>query len=392
MSRIRLPFAFIAFLVAGPLLAAEPRLYVEATHGEGELRYVNGLPVLTVAGTPEEIGGQVAALAAAPMDRLLHYPQRMFRAAGWNTAWPYLLRLSNSMEAHFPSSHRRELETIATRAKLDHDLAVAGNTLPDIMKIAGCSTLVVEPGRSATGAPLFGRNLDYPTLGFLQRYTLVTVYRPVGKHAFVSVGFPGMVGCISGMNDAGLALAVLEVYKSRDGSPRLDPQGTVSSLCYRRVLEECTTVAEAERLLRSMHRTTYNNLALCDRQGGAVFEITPRTLAVRRGEAGLCGCTNHFRTPGLATASPGDLASSRNCRRYPKLVDAPTGPNARLAVADVAARLHAVSQKQTTLQTMIFEPAALRLHLAAGQTPSSALPLQTLDLAPLFTGSVEARR
>ena len=57
------------------------------------------------------------------------------------------------------------------------------------MKMGGCSTLVVEPGRSAVKGPLFGRNLDYPTLGFLQDYTLVTIYRPRGRHAFASIGF-----------------------------------------------------------------------------------------------------------------------------------------------------------------------------------------------------------
>jgi len=37
-----------------------------------------------------------------------------------------------------------------------------------------------------------------------------------------------------------------------------------------------------------------------------------------------------------------------------------------------------------TLQTMIFEPATLKLHLAIGACPSSAEPLKTLDLAPLL--------
>src|SRR5205085_6318195 len=109
--------------------------------------------------------------------------------------------------------------------------------------------------RSATGQPLFGRNLDYPTLGFLHEYTLVTVYRPTGKHAFVSIGFPGFIGCLSGMNDAGLTIAILEVYQTRDESPAFDAQGTPFALCFRRVLEECSTAAEAEALLRSMKRT-----------------------------------------------------------------------------------------------------------------------------------------
>src|SRR5262249_42657409 len=135
--------------------------------------------------------------------------------------------------------------------------------------------------------------------------------RPDGKHAFASIGFPGCIGCLSGINDAGLALAVLEAYSANDDSPRFDASGTPYALCFRRLLEECATVPEAEKLLRSMKRTTRVNLAICDPQGGAVFEITPRSVVVRKPSDGVCACTNHFRTK--------ELATSIRCWRYPIL-------------------------------------------------------------------------
>ena len=42
------------------------------------------------------------------------------------------------------------------------------------------------------------------------------------------------------------------------------------------------------------------------------------------------------------------------------------------------------------LQTMIFEPAVLKLHLAIGKCPSSALPLQPIDLGPLLKKSARS--
>jgi hypothetical protein len=53
-------------------------------------------------------------------------------------------------------------------------------------------------------------------------------------------------------------------------------------------------------------------------------------------------------------------------------------------VAEVHKQLHAVAMRDHTLQTMVFEPATLKLHLAIGACPSSAEPLKTLDLKPLF--------
>src|SRR5207253_1543570 len=138
-----------------------------------------------------------------------------------------------------------EMNAMAARAGVGADRMALGNTLFDIKKFFACSALLVEAGRSTTGGPLLGRNLDYPSLGYAQDYSLVTVYRPAGRHAFASIGFPGMVGCLSGMNDAGLAVAVLEVFQVKAGARRFDPTGLPYALCYRRVLEECTTVAEA---------------------------------------------------------------------------------------------------------------------------------------------------
>ena len=50
----------------------------------------------------------------------------------------------------------------------------------------------------------------------------------------------------------------------------------------------------------------------------------------------------------------------------------------------VELRLDAVNQGRLTLQTMIFEPAALKLHLAIGKCPASKLPLKELELGPLL--------
>jgi len=42
-------------------------------------------------------------------------------------------------------------------------------------------------------------------------------------------------------------------------SPRFDPQGDPMLLTFRRVLEECATVEEAEKLLRQTRHTTWFN-------------------------------------------------------------------------------------------------------------------------------------
>jgi hypothetical protein len=367
-------FAVLVLLVAPLPLRAEPFKYQEGKHGKGQLKYINGLPVLMVEGTPEEIGEQTGTLTGKSVQRLLTFPKLYIEQFGYAAAWKALVRVGKSMEPNFPADQRKELNAIAKAAEVEHDLAVIGNTFADIKKVGGCSTLTIDAAHSATKGPLMGRNLDYPTLGFLHEHTLVTVCKPNGKHAFASIGFPGFVGCLSGMNDAGLCVAVLEIYSANDGSKSFDPEGTPYAMCYRRILEECSTVAEAEKLLRSMKRTTRNSLAVCDRETAAVFEITPKSLVVRKSDEGLALATNHFRTK--------ELCTDTMCRRFTALEKVKA--MSRVDIPDLMKLMHSANQGDNTFQTMIFEPKTLKLHLSIGKLPSSAFEPKLLELEELF--------
>ena len=79
--------------------------------------------------------------------------------------------------------------------------------------------------------------------------------------------------------------------------------GTPVAMCFRRLLEECTTIDEAEKLLREQNRMMMCNLAMCDRTQSAVLEMTPKTVVRRASNQGVCACTNHFRTKELALAT-----------------------------------------------------------------------------------------
>ena len=100
---------------------------------------------------------------------------------------------------------------------------------------------------------------------------------------------------ISGINDAGLALATNDVYRSGDGSPVFSPKGCPLAMTYRRILEECTSVEEAQKVLEAAPRTTYMNLVVCDSKIGRTFEISPKQVGVRKPEENILSCTNHFR-------------------------------------------------------------------------------------------------
>jgi hypothetical protein len=79
------------------------------------------------------------------------------------------------------------------------------------------------------------------------------------------------------------------------------------------------------------------------------------------------------------------MAANVHCSRYftfDKLVEFKDGQI--YSLEDVHRIMHSVNQGEMTFQTMIFEPATRRLHVAFGPGPISRAPLTTLELDRLF--------
>jgi hypothetical protein len=377
-----MPFRALALLVVllvAPLARAdEPQSFPPAKHGNGELRYAGKVPVLVLRGKPAEMGEQFGVLAIRNAPDLHGLHDRFLKDAGQEAAYPFILSMARKLKPAFPRHHMEELQAAARSSDRKEDLLLFANTVADLSSGMGCSTVVVGKERSKTGSPLFGRNFDWlPTRG-LTEHTAVVVYKGEGKRAFAAVTVSPIMGVISGMNDAGLSVTINEISlrKSKDKAG-FDWKGVPLLLSFRRVLEECATVAEAEKLLRAMPRTTSCCLTVCDKDGGAVFEITPTNLEVRPPENGVCCCTNHFRTDKLSVG--------KKCWRYDVLAPLYEQTD-KLGVADVFERLDEVHQGKATLQSMVFEPSARVLHLAYGEGPATRRDRHKLDLGKLFEG------
>ncbi len=376
--RTRQSLFCLAILCLGSFIAsaAEPFRFPEGHYGKGELRYINGLPVLTAVGSPEEIGGQIGALAVKPSLPLVAHFNDFLKKKGLDKISPVIFAASEALYQRFPSRYRRELEAMVKTSGADRNLIVLGNTAFDLEQLLlGCSGLIVGPSRSSSGETLYGRNCDFPFTDMIEQYSLVIVYRPAGRKAFAMVTFPGVLASNCGMNEDGLTLGANTARKSADGAATFNPAGIPYSVAAREVMETCGSVADFDRWIRGNPRTGQGLLLACDQKQQGVYELTTTHVGVRKPEDGLVYCTNHYRLAPMALPDP-------KCRRYETLA---TSRNLKqLGVADVTRLLHAVNQGSHTIQTMVFEPAKLVLHLSIGHGPTSARPLRRLDLKPLL--------
>ncbi|MBN9122687.1 MAG: hypothetical protein J0I06_26665 [Planctomycetes bacterium] len=373
----RFALALAALALAQVARADEPKSFPAAKHGAGELKYVDKVPVLVVKGKPAEMGEQFGKLAIENGPDLDGLHKQFLKDAGQEKRYPILSAMSAALKPGFPPHIATEVEAAAKASNREQSLLLFANTVADLTSGMGCSTVIVEKERSKTGSPIFGRNFDWlPTRGITE-HTLVVVYKGEGKRAFAAVTVSPIAGVISGMNDAGLCVTINEISikKSKD-KPEFNWKGTPLLLAFRRVLEECGTVAEAEKFLRDLPRTSTCCMTICDKTGGAVFELTPKDLEVRRHVNGVCCCTNHFRTDKLCV--------DNKCVRYDRLSLLQTESGPKLGVKEVFAELDKVQQGKNTLQCMVFEPGERVLHLAYGTGPATKLPPVKLELGKLF--------
>lgn len=327
--------------------------------------------VVELRGSGEQMGAEHGKDLAQPIEYLHdHYLKRYIGGA---TQRFLALGAAKLFENYFRPEHLAEADALAKQTGMDERETVLAQCFLDLSPMAACSTITLPASASPDHVARFGRNLEFTSLGVADKYSTVFVYHPdEGRYGFVSVGWPGLIGVLSGMNEHGLALANMEVTRH----PRI-PGAMPYTLLYRTVLERCKTVDEAIDLLQHTPRQTANNLMLMDAAGDrAVVEITPDGIAVRRAPAtDPLISTNHQR--GADCDTPG------RCWRYDDLHEEGKAEFGTFDLPKLEHLLAQVSPGDETLQSMVFEPTNRVIYLSTGANASSK-PFYRFDLKSYF--------
>jgi len=332
------------------------------------------IPIGQFSGSPEEIGAEHGRRFH---DQILDLFQ--------NYLLPQLpgnLRVQAHLaaalfELYMLPDQRAEVTALAGAVGLNIYDAVLAQCYLDLLPITQCSTISLPAGASPDGVPRMGRNLDFDAQGVLDRHSVLMIYRPAGKYQFAAIGWPGMIGVLSGMNQYGLCLANMEVDR-----PMRSPDAMPYTLLYRRILEQCRTVDEAIDLLNRTPRQSANNLMLMDAGGNrAVAEIRPDGVVIRRGTPGSALIsTNHQRGQDTDTAG--------RCWRYDSLHRAAADMYGNIDVRSLERMLSKVVQGNhgaMTIQSMVFEPRERVIYLATGlDAPQQRF--ERIDLKFYFDG------
>lgn len=307
---------YIYTIYSDPGVKVSDREAVQAAWNEDEMSkfraQLEHMPVITVHGEgyaagymhgkllQEEVRSIMSSLGAAITEG----------GAGGVLARGVLLRKAHQLDERIPEIYRQEMQGVADGAGVSYNEVLLMNTYDDLVYLAGCSSIAVERGEKNAPALVHGRNLDYDVEGLADMGVII---RYADKDV-LSVAFPGYIGALTGVNDAGITLGSLT---SEIAETKLDiPTGVL----YRMVLENARTIDDAERILSERKTTIGNNVAITSagENAVAVFEMTPSSITRRDGE-GYIVATNHFIANEYAGAQEEMIGIGESRDRYDDL-------------------------------------------------------------------------
>ena len=239
---------------AWEVLAPSPALTSPAKENQrvphGELRWIDGHRVVLLQGTPEQIGRAHGQLLKAEAERCVDSVLHMFGVAQTiNTGRWFkhdLQAAYERLDPHIPQDHKTETIALAEAVGWDPELAQYVNVFPELFH---CSGFAVFGKATKDGKLYHGRVLDYMTTIGLQDSATTFIVAVDGKIPFVTVGYGGFIGSVSGMNARGISLGEM----GGRGEGKWD--GVPMATLMRRAMEECSTLAQVQTLWTDNPRT-----------------------------------------------------------------------------------------------------------------------------------------
>jgi hypothetical protein len=283
-----------------------------AASGRAEVRVVDGLREVFLNGSPEEIG---AAQARALRDPMIADESRLWGDYEHFVPW-WIARFGieevsrvryRNLDRGVPEARRRELAAQSLAFAPDpfegrmptyqrmvflhalYDIALSFEHSP----LIGCSTFAFGPEVTRDGHVLAARAFDMETDEVLDADKAVFLVREDGAIPFASVAWPGFVGVVTGLNEAGVFVVV---HGGRAGEPRAEGMPVAFSL--REVLSHARNADEGVAILQGQSVMVSHIVFVADARGRfAVVERAPGTTAFVRWLGQRAAVTNQFEGP-----------------------------------------------------------------------------------------------
>ena len=356
---------------------AKRRFNTPVTYKGGSLQQVNGVPILKLAGTPEQMGEQYGHILKDVLRKIEKHINKEILDLGLRGL--VIRRIADTLDKNIPKEYKEEMKAIVKESGVAYKTLLFINCFGDVFNV-GCSTFAVWGKRSFDKAPIFGRNLDFYSMGIADKVGILIIYKPEGKKQFAAPCFVGFSGLYSGINKDGFCVANMLAYND---IMKIAPNPMPSSLAFRQILEQCSTIDGAEQILKGQQYIGGNNLMMVEKEGKAcVAEIDPEKMILRKPEGEYIYATNHFVLDKMAVYRG-------RCRRYNILTQLFVYTDKHITIEDSIKLLKKTAISDINIQSMVFRPKTNELYLACNTIPACSGEFINIKLDKIFKGKTE---
>ena len=354
----------------------------------GKLQWIEEMPVLRLHGSPYQMGYQHGILlrrqVRASVETIMSFSDRQLKVPGFGrmVARRRLDRAWKQMKPSVPDRYLEEMQGLADGAGIPLKTLQRIHALPDLTSVT-CASSVAAGAATQDGRLIQIRNLDWAIQSNVQRYAALIVHEPKGRRPFVSVGWLGFIGVLSGINRSGISVAEIGA-ETTDANLR----GVPMPFLLRRVLEESDNLEQAAKIIKMGPRTVGYNYLLADAKTreAVALETTRQHSALFRMEEGCLVRSDYALDPvvrGLQTERAPEKTNAYTVRyrgqqelleRFRGKID----PEVAMAVARAIA-------PSSNIQSVIYAYPQIWVASAYRRRPAAQGTYLQVDLEDLFS-------
>lgn len=198
-----------------------------------------------------------------------------------------------------------------------HDI---GHALQDKNMVVGCTSFSAWGNRTTDGSLLIGRNFDFFVGDEFAEDKMLIFFNPDKGKKFMIVSWGGMIGAVSGMNEAGLTVTI------NAGKSEI-PTGAATpiSILAREILQYATNIEEAYEIAKKRKTFVAEAIMIGSAKDGktAVIEKSPGKIGIVYPEDNDIICANHFRSETFKDEAINlkNIQESASFYRYQRMVE-----------------------------------------------------------------------
>jgi len=271
----------------------------------------SGLWEMKISGEPFERGVAIGRLT----EDLLYYQERVFvdqiKSMIPSESYLKFLRFmivvfNRNLAGNVPEELRQEIYGISLSCSDEfefigpayerqlnyhsaHDL---GHAMQDYM-LVGCSSFAAWNSSAEDSSMVVGRNFDFYMGDEFRRNRVVSFYEPESGYKFAAVGWAGMTGVLSGMNETGLTVTINAAKSSIPTSA-----ATPISILTREILQYASSIEEAYKIAGSRKLFVSESILIGSAKDGraAIIEKSPDKTSLFESDGDYIISTNHFQS------------------------------------------------------------------------------------------------